>query len=924
MQYLVVRIITLLVFIFPLRSWAQNTLSVKGKVLDEQMKPVAFATIKLLQPEIITMSQADGSFSLSVPAFQQQWVLQASYVGKATITQTLNEAALKQPLVIILRSLSLKLPAVEVNGVRKSTTASNSSILFDREAIEQTQPLSIVNVLNYLPGQTILKPVVSIQGVQPILMRTALEQGGSLEQQLNNAFGVNIQIDGNTISNNANMQATNPGFMSLGSANDIQHPESGSVLNDRAKRNGTLYNSYSSITANNGIDLRQIPAENIESIEVISGVASVRYGDYTTGVVIVNRQAGITPWRAAVRTNEGTQNVGITKGFQLPAALGTVNFSLDYLHSNDDPRNKIKSYERVGGGLLWTYRQKQGGYFKNTLSIDYSTTLDRTKFDADESRERMAKFSNTNLRISNRSEWIVKKPWLYNVSFNASFSRSREESYDQYRINGTVLPVADALETSTYEGYHAQGYYLAVHHIVGIPVNASARLEAGNIFHLTGSTTYRLTLGANYSYSANRGPGVLINPETPRFDDMGFKNDRPRDFRDVPEQHNAGVYLENIINTRILQRSFTTSIGIRGDIQNDFFTVSPRISTSWKLTNKISWKAAYGLATKAPALSQISPGHVYFDIPLIDIYDGTHRMYLVHTEVIKQRNNDLKPYRSSTFETGLSWDAHPIQASLFYFNRVSKDGFAQINTLISLTLPQYSYTLNGGQVLYQPRGTDTVYNLTYGRMANGTYNRTDGFELMLSTDKIRALQTSLNVSTAWYRSYYLNATQDVQVPEKPDLSKEAIYGVYKNSERVTNTIKSTIVSTTHIPSLRMAIMFTGELFWMNKTKNLQSAVYPAGYYDRNGHYYVLTPEMAQSAPYAHLVLVPADQISTNRPPFVYPNIHLRLSKEIGNVLRFSFNAYNVFNIRPVEMQGLNTRYYNGLPSFGAELTFTIK
>jgi len=62
-----------------------------------------------------------------------------------------------------------------------------------------------------------------------------------------------------------------------------------------------------------------------------------------------------------------------------------------------------------------------------------------------------------------------------------------------------------------------------------------------------------------------------------------------------------------------------------------------------------------------------------------------------------------------------------------------------------------------------------------------------------------------------------------------------------------------------------------------------------------------------------------------RPAFFYPNIHMRLSKEIGNLLRFSFNAYNVFNIRPVQRAvGGGYYYYNGQPSFGAEMTFTLK
>jgi hypothetical protein len=49
-----------------------------------------------------------------------------------------------------------------------------------------------------------------------------------------------------------------------------------------------------------------------------------------------------------------------------------------------------------------------------------------------------------------------------------------------------------------------------------------------------------------------------------------------------------------------------------------------------------------------------------------------------------------------------------------------------------------------------------------------------------------------------------------------------------------------------------------------------------------------------------------------------------MSKEIGDFLRFSFSAYNVFNIRPANSVGSGTFYFNGQPAYGAELIFSIK
>lgn len=905
-------------------AYAQEKITIRGVVVDDANKPIPYAIIEILPSGINFSSLADGKFSFLVPSFLQSIQISVSHIGKLKTTRTVLKTSFGDSVKIVLKNLNLQLENVEVNAVRKSTIASNSSIFFDRTAIEQAQPLSLANVLNYLPGQTVLKPVVSIQGNQPIIMRSAI-QPGNLEQELNNAFGVSIVMDGSVLSNNANMQATNPGFMGIGSANDIQHPENG-VIGDRSVRNGTLYRSYGSISANNGLDLRQIPTENIESVEVVSGVASAKYGDYTTGVVIVNRQAGITPWRVSIRSNEGTQNFGVNKGFKPKGNLGSINLGFDYLHSNDDPRNKLKGYERISGSMLWSFQTKGKMQYKNTFSLDYGTTLDRTKLDPDQGNQRMSKFSNRNFRISNRGQWQMKSNWINSVSWQASYSKSREESYDQWYLNGTVIPIGDARETGTYEGYYGKGYYLAMHHILGEPVTASARIETNSIFKLSTKSTYRLSVGANYSYSANKGPGVLSDPERPRFKDQGYKNDRPRNYRDVPVQSNVGVYAENNFNTSLFGKPFSANLGLRGDFQNEYFTVSPRINTSLKLNKILSWKGAYGIATKAPSLSQISPGNVYFDIPLINIYNAQYQLYLVHTKVIELENLDLKPYKSITYETGFTIDKKKIQGSVYFFNRINKDGFAQISTLVPVKLPVYSYTIQGpGQpVLYQTTGRDTTYSLSYNRMGNGTYNRTNGIELMVGIEKIKAIQTSFSMSASWYKSYYLNALDDVSIPSNPDFTKVAVYGVFKNQERKSTNIKSSLVSTTHIPSLRMAVMFTTEMFWVNKTENLASGIYPTGYLDRNANYFPLTAKEAQLPAYAHLVKVAADETISYLPSFVYTNIHMRLSKEIGESIRFSFNGYNIFNIRPKEKTTTGLRYYNGQPSFGAELIFTLK
>ncbi|SCC61160.1 TonB-dependent Receptor Plug Domain [Chitinophaga costaii] len=901
----------------------------RGKVTDEKGKPLPYVSVLLMPEESKTYTLADGSFALMLPAAYPasgQPVLRFSYVGKRTMTLPVRWPQSATLPVFILKDDNLKLPDVEVNGVRKKTASSNSSIQFDREAIEQTQALSLANVLDYLPGQTILKPNVSTQSLQALTLRTVVP--ANTVSALNNAFGISMQIDGATLSNDANMQIMGPGRMGFFGGNNPQNPES-SFLPDRGARNGTLYKSYATMAqANNGIDLRSIPAENVENIEVVTGVAGARYGDYTTGLVIVNRQAGITPLRISARTNEGTQNLGINKGVQLSPRMGIVNISFDYLNSLDDPRDKLKGYQRVAASLLWTVQTKGRSRFRNTLSLDVNTTLDQTKRDPDQGEEQMSRFNNRLFSVNNRGEWQVKKTWLNTLSLQANYSRGKQVSYEQRYLNSTtVIGISDAMTTGIHEGYFAPGYYLSVKHIMGEPVTAGGRLEASSSFKLKQHTTYRYTLGVNFSYSANRGPGILIDPSRPRFAGNNYTNDRMRSYRDLPALANAGVYLENTLNTLLLQRPLSLNLGLRNDLQNKYSTLSPRLSMNYRIAQNLSWNAAYGIATKAPSLSQVSPGNVYIDVPMVSVYNGssTESLYLVYTQVQKLENLPIKPYRSVTYETGFNLDAGPLQASLYGFHRVSANGFSAISELVPLDLPNYTVTpVAGGHPTYTPDGTTTHYVASYQRMQNGSYDRSEGLEIMLSTRKIRALQTSFNFTTAYYLTYTKSNFSSIKT-DNPRYDLTATYGVFSATATRASNIKSTLTSTTHIPALRMAVMLTGELFWVNRSELLPSSIYPVGYYTKDMRYFALTPEQARSAEYAHLIQLNENNSPvTYTPSFVYPNVQLRLSKEIGDYLRFSFSAYNVFFIRPVNRTLTGTDYYNGQPTYSAELIFNIR
>ena len=58
-----------------------------------------------------------------------------------------------------------------------------------------------------------------------------------------------------------------------------------------------------------GVSTRGVSASNIESVEVVPGIASVEYGDLTNGVVKVKTRRGSSPFILEGSINQHTRQI---------------------------------------------------------------------------------------------------------------------------------------------------------------------------------------------------------------------------------------------------------------------------------------------------------------------------------------------------------------------------------------------------------------------------------------------------------------------------------------------------------------------------------------------------------------------------------------------------------------------------------------
>src|SRR5690554_4149545 len=869
--------------------FAQSPITFSGKVTDENLNPLEFASISYTEGNVQLSTDAEGLFRFTVRPNIPEVTIRISFVGKKAIQRSIAVKDIQPINTFVLEELSLNLEEVSVLPERKISESSNSSIIFDKEAIRQVQAFSLMDVLNTLPGKATEAPVIN--NPQTITLRNGpLTKGSNSNDQLydiNNSLGVAIIMDGVVQSNDANMQSR-----SL-SRNGML----GSII----KSNGN-FGSFD--VPYQGLDLREIPVESIESIEVIQGVASAKYGDLTDGAIIIERQAGNTPYQFTTNVNAASVSSSLSKGFALGNKWGALNANFNYTNSNSDPRDKMNQYERVAQSLMWT--KNFGSAVKNTLSFDFNKRLDDVKLDPDDGSQRMTYSKNSGVRLSNRLSATLNHSILQRLNLTASYSESNQETYSQWQLNRSPQPYTNKDTTGIYEGYWIPGNYLAKEEILGNPVSFSTNMDLSGQFS-SGPLDHRISFGANYSYSNNGGKGIVMDGDRPRFL-SGDQNERPYSYEYTPSLQNLGLYLEDQVSTTIAGKAFSTSLGLRYDFQNGKGYLQPRINSRLSLNKNWQINAAYGISVKGPTLAHRYPAPEWIDIPLLQYYTGyaDQSINLMFTDKHIPDNSHLQSSKATQIEIGVRYQNDFISSSLFAFFKKNRNGFASTASFRNYTLPEYEVRHTPGEKAeYYPTGNMINYaGLSSYQVRNDVSSDNHGLEFMLSTRKVQSIQTSFNFSTVLSYNFYKNAAVRVKVPEKDiEIDGHKIwYSLFNPEESERYSLMSKLGSTTHIPKIGFIVSFNADLFWLNSIYQDKTSHYPIAYINDQLEYFAIENFNPDDPVLGQLKLSPGKDRSQ---PIIYGIVNMSIAKEIRKNLRFSLTAYNAFDLHP--------EYYKELP-----------
>ncbi|MFD2599001.1 carboxypeptidase-like regulatory domain-containing protein [Sphingobacterium corticis] len=862
-------------------AFAQSRYEAKivGKVYDNSISDVlSLANIYVEETQQSTRTDAKGAFEINLGRYSSDITVVVTYIGKKMVKQKISRRNFNHPISIILVDNSLTLEKVDVNPNFEGTRNSISSITFDEEAIERVQAFSLIDVLNNLPGKQITAP--NINGPQTLTLRNTLDRSDAI----NNSLGIPIIMDGVAISNDANMQSRLVGQRGMGSTGI---PSTG----------GARLPVDVPFT---GIDLREIPVESIEKIEVIQGVASAEYGELTDGAILIERKAGKSPWHFTTNINAGARNFSLNKGVNLPKKWGGLTIDGNYAISNSEPTDRFQEYRRYGLGVRWNTVQYK--YFRNKLSLDFNQRLDEVKLDPDDNADKRFESKESGIRISNNTSILINKSWLDDINVVLSYSERNQESFAQMLLNRGPIPIGGRDTTGIYEGIYIDGRYLSEEQIIGRPVTASANIRLTTRFKI-GDASHVLSYGANANYSNNGGRGMIADPARPRFINFNGQNLRPYPFELTPSILNSGIYLTDNMRYRWFGKAMNSSLGVRFDSQNGSLSIQPRLNTQIVFNKKWQAGLGFGVATKSPTLLHRYPPPTWIDIPLGNVMYNDTYLYLLHTERVELTTPNLKPNRSMQAEFTVNYRNEFITSRFNGFFKHATNGFQSVNAVYPITLPNFSFSRNQetGKIEYEETGEYTKHFAEINKIENRLSSYSYGFDWTISTKKIDAIQTSFLTSTSFILSQNDNGelVNRVRLSSPVDINGaeiwHALYRPTDNDQRYILTSK--LNSTTHIPKLGFVVMANADVFWMNKLSSLHKAdTQPAvGYLDE-----YLNPVYLTSAQQIAGIIPPRDlNRNSTEQRIVYANLSLSVAKEIGKKIRIAVTAYNAFNLRPV-------------------------
>ena len=386
-----------------------STVKAQGVLLNGTVKskgdgqPIEYATVTLKECELWAITDNKGRFAIkNVPSGNV--TLTVRCLGFATFTTKVNVRAGMPHVDIGLNDDNLKLNEVEVVAKRKGD-ATTTSYTIDRLALDNRQALNLGDIMSLLPGGKTWN--------SSLLRNTRIALRSSSGEMGNASFGTAIEVDGVRLDNNAT-----PGE--------------------------TL-----------GAGTRTVSTANIESVEVVTGVPSVEYGDLSNGIVKVNTRSGKSPFIVESKLNQNTRQLALSKGVDLGGKMGLFNFSMEHARTFGDITSPFTAYQRnVLSAHYMNVLMRQSMPLTLKLGVTGNVGGYNSKADPDGELDSYKKERDNRFTANFSAEWLLNRKWLTSVVLKSSLSYA-DQLYENYShtSSATTLPYIHTMKAGYFVAY---------------------------------------------------------------------------------------------------------------------------------------------------------------------------------------------------------------------------------------------------------------------------------------------------------------------------------------------------------------------------------------------------------------------------------------------------------------------------------------
>lgn len=780
--------------------------SISGKVVDAKTgEPVIGAAVNVEDTGIWAISDENGKFFL--PDIRPgDYAVQFSCLG--FVDKRLSFVVKKDipNLTIKLDQNTLALNSVVVTAERDKE-GMNTSLKFGANALNHLQMSNVTDISALLPGGKTVNPDLTKDNA------VSLRSGGLAAG--NAAFGTALEVDGVRVGNNA---------------------------------------SFGSMS---GTGTRNISTENVQSIEVITGVPSAEYGDLNSGMVRINTRKGLTPWNITFAVNPRTYQASASKGIDLMKNRGVLNVSAEWTRATQKLSSPYTSYTRRG------FSASYSNTFRNVLKFEIGATGNiggmNTKNDPDAYKGTWSKVRDNVLRANTSLTWLLRKSWITNLKLDASVNYNDNRSQDHaYGSSASMLPAVHS---------ELAGYYLAdrlpVSYFSDKVIDSKELDYAASLkyewFKKSGKRLSKLKAGVQWKANGNVGEGEYY--KDPSVAANGY---RPRPYSQYPFMHNVAAYVEEDYTFPIGKTSLQISAGLR--LENLFVkdtdyknvsSLSPRFNAKWKISDNFSIRGGWGVSEKLPSFYILYPVQKYRDIQTFGFSHGDASSYVYYTQPYKMLfNENLKWQKNYNAEFGI--EAYFLRTSVSlvgFFNKTKNPyTYQNIYTPFSYNImsvpsgytvpdnPEIRVDSQTGQVymrgsneeFWTPMATKVTDKTFFESQmpGNGDDIYRTGAELIVDFPEIAPIRTKFRLDANYAYTHYIDNTLNWTYRtgwSHTSLSNRSYQyvGIYANggesgtyNGKESHSLNANLTAITHIPEARIIITCRLEMSLLSRFRNL--------------------------------------------------------------------------------------------------------